>query len=271
MNKQTALSRFKRQKDEIEKLKIKEGFSSDFKKWRKNTEILIENAFGQDTRHINDFKKIRFGLLIYSDMTADKEVNDAFCKGLDKAKSIIESYITEINEYWEEVDTKDINRKKSEPEDNILVGLLKNSSKEIWNSITVDFDINKRAFGRKISFVEDEYKRKIIFRDVEQAYILSKNGFSKSAVILSGSVIEELLRLYLKYKKVTPAKNTFEEYIKACENSGLLKSAISLLSDSVRHFRNFVHLEKEKSSKHAISKSAATGAVSSIFTIANDF
>lgn len=42
-------------------------------------------------------------------------------------------------------------------------------------------------------------------------------------------------------------------------------------TDSLRHFRNLVHLEKETSSKFTISKATAKGAVSSIFTIANDF
>ena len=142
---------------------------------------------------------------------------------------------------------------------------------ETWDDIRNDFDISKRTFGRKIKFVTNQYKREVIFRDIEQAYILSKNSFYKPAVILAGSVIEELLRLYLENKNVKPSKNTFEEYVKACENNGLLKSAISRLSDSVRYFRNLVHLEKEKSQKYAISKATANGAVSSIFIIANDF
>jgi hypothetical protein len=119
--------------------------------------------------------------------------------------------------------------------------------------------------------VTEQYKREVIFRDVEQAYLLAKNGFYKPAVILAGSVIEELLRLYLASKNVKPSKDTFEEYVKTCESKNLLKSGINRLSDSVRHFRNLVHLEKEKGRKYAISKATANGGVSSIFTIANDF
>ncbi|GAG40581.1 unnamed protein product, partial [marine sediment metagenome] len=48
-------------------------------------------------------------------------------------------------------------------------------------------------------------------------------------------------------------------------------SAISRLTDSVRHFRNIVHLQKENNSKITISKATAKGAVTSIFTLANDF
>jgi len=140
-----------------------------------------------------------------------------------------------------------------------------------WNLIQKDFDISKKTFGKKINFVTDKFKRKIIFRDIEHAYILANNGFSKPSVILAGSVIEELLRLYLQHNKIRPEGSTFDSYIKACEENGLLKAAISRLTDSVRHFRNIVHLQKEASLKHTISKATAKGAVTSIFTLVNDF
>ena len=145
------------------------------------------------------------------------------------------------------------------------------SETEIWDEIEKEFDINKRAFGKKIKFVTDPFKRKIIFRDIGHAYALANLGYAKSAVILSGSVIEELLRLFLSHKEIKPAQNTFDSYIQTCEANGLLKSGISRLTDSVRHFRNIVHLRKEKDSKITISKPTAKGAVTSIFTIVNDF
>jgi hypothetical protein len=52
-------------------------------------------------------------------------------------------------------------------------------------------------------------------------------------VILAGSVIEELLRLYLKYKKINPIKDNFDGYIKTCEKNKLLEVGISRLSDSL--------------------------------------
>lgn len=144
-------------------------------------------------------------------------------------------------------------------------------NKDIWSVIEKDYALTKREFSIKINFVKDEYGKETIFRDVEQAYILAQNGFSKPAVILAGSVIEELLRQYLKYKKVTPSKDTFDEYIKTCKKNDLMKSAIHNLTDSVRLFRNLVHLAKEKNATDAISKATAKGAVASIFTITNDF
>jgi len=62
-----------------------------------------------------------------------------------------------------------------------------------------------------------------------------------------------------------------DAYIRACEDNGLLKDAIHKLADSVRQFRNIVHLERESSNRHTILKATAKGAVSSVFTIASDF
>jgi hypothetical protein len=138
-----------------------------------------------------------------------------------------------------------------------------------WSQIEKDFGVSKKTFGKKINFVKDAFKRKIIFRDVEQAYILAQNDFNKPAVILSGSIIEELLRLYLNHKGIKPPKDDFYGYIQACQND--LKYAVHKLTDSVRDFRNFVHMGKEVSSRHTISKATAKGAVASIFTLINDF
>lgn len=142
---------------------------------------------------------------------------------------------------------------------------------EIWRGIENEFGITKRRFGKKLSFVENTHARKIIFRDVEDSFILASSGYPKPAVILAGGVIEELLRLYLVHKGISPSNDNFDGYIKTCQNKRLLKAAISRLSDSVRHFRNLVHLSREQTRKHTISKATAKGAVSSVFTIANEF
>lgn len=145
------------------------------------------------------------------------------------------------------------------------------SSCEIWSDIYQDYEVKKHTFAKRINFVTDKYKRKALFRDIEHAHILSKSGFSKPAVILAGSVIEELLRIYLETKNIRPARKTFDGYIKACNENDLLKGAIGRLSDSVRHFRNIVHLAAETSPRHSISKAKAKNAVSAIFIISDDF
>ena len=137
--------------------------------------------------------------------------------------------------------------------------------------IEKDYEISKLELGRKIWFIREEFVRDILFRDIGHAYNLAHLGYPKPAVILTGGVMEELLRQYLLYKKVPIVGNTFDSYLKSCENAGLLKSAIHKLTDSFRHFRNLVHIEKETGSRHTISKATAISAVSSIFTLVNDF
>ena len=148
---------------------------------------------------------------------------------------------------------------------------LKSKSKENWQAIKDEYGISKMSFGKKINFVTDTFKRKIVFRDVEHSFILASSGFSKPAIVLAGGVIEELLRLYLADNNVSPTSDRFSDCIKACEKEGLLKSGISRLSDSLRHFRNLVHLAREETERYTISKATAKGAVAAIFTIANDF
>lgn len=148
---------------------------------------------------------------------------------------------------------------------------LDTNQKDIWASIENDFEVTKLQFGKRINFVRNQFKRDIIFRDVEQAYILAKEGFNKPAVILAGGVIEELLRLFLDNKNENAKNKRFEELIKICQKKGFLKEEISNLASAIRRFRNSVHLAAEKSKKYTISKATALATVALIFTIANDF
>ncbi len=148
---------------------------------------------------------------------------------------------------------------------------IQQPAQDTWNDIYDNYDVTKRTFGKKINFVTDKYKRKIIFRDVEHAFLLASKGFSKPALILAGGVIEELLRLYLEHKNIKPGKKQFFAYIKTCEDNDLLKRGVSRLTDSIRDFRNLVHLDNEAVKKHAVSKATAQTAIASIFTIVNDF
>jgi len=142
---------------------------------------------------------------------------------------------------------------------------------EMWTLIQENYDVTKQQFGKKMNFVKDEFKRKIIFRDVADASYLLKLGFYKPAVILAGGVIEELLRIYLTNKGVSVKDKRFVDYIDLCKEQGFLKKSIHRLGDVVRCFRNIVHLGTEKRREDSILKSTATMAVSAIFTIANDF
>jgi len=199
----------------------------------------------------------------YPKSVARKDVTneiDEMVKFLDKCKDEMIQGITA---------EKPVDTEKN-TEGSMLMITVK-SSKDIWKAIKGEYDTSKRDFGKKINFVSDSFKKKIIFRDIEHAFVLASQGFSKPALILAGGVIEELLRLYLKHKNTRPKSKNFDGYIKTCEDKVLLKRGVYRLSDSIRDFRNLVHLENEETNRHTVSKATAKGAVSSIFTIANDF
>ena len=186
-----------------------------------------------------------------------------------KLRSEIERLADELRREADLTSTKQTETKQKTERSMLM--LTDKSSQENWDTIKSEYDISKKDFGKKINFVKDKFKRKVIFRDVEDAFVLASQGFSKPAIILAGGIIEELLRLYLEHKKIKMTSNRFVDYIKACEDKGLLKRGVLRLTDSVRDFRNLVHLANEKAKRHTISKATAKGAVSSIFTIANDF
>lgn len=140
-----------------------------------------------------------------------------------------------------------------------------------WPQIEEEYGLTKRIFGRRINFVGNSFKRKIIFRDTEQAYIFSKHGFNKPALILAAAVIEELLRLYLESKNVKPENNKFVCYIECCEKNNFFKKAIRHQATVARLFRNTVHLDNENYKKDSISTANSKEAVASLFALINDF
>lgn len=136
-----------------------------------------------------------------------------------------------------------------------------------WALIETEFSISKRTFGKRINFVKDKHKRTAIFRDVAHSFILQKLRAPKPAVILAGSVVEELLRLLLVSKGFKPSGRTFDSYIKDCEKHKLLKAATISLFDSVRHFRNHVHLQSEQEPSDALKSATARSAIASVFVL----
>ena len=120
------------------------------------------------------------------------------------------------------------------------------------------------------NFINGDFKRHIILRDIGNAYALLTLGFNKEALIIAGGVIEEILRLFLENKNYITKSKTFYDYLKICENEGVLRNGISKLTDFVREFRNLVHISREKNKSDTINKAHAKNAIASIFSIIND-
>ena len=97
-----AMDRLGKVLSDIPELKgIRRG-SPEFKKWRRNAEVAIANAFERESSHVTDFKEIRYSLSMFTSGTPDSELQMAYVRGLDSAASMLESMLEEIEEYWEE-------------------------------------------------------------------------------------------------------------------------------------------------------------------------
>jgi len=265
-SKSKAIELLKQLIDEIPHLRTLNYENPELKPWLDRVKNILSLAFDDDDYQKFVNARLRSDMRLMGDEVHQSNYED----NLTTRKTILQSIIDKhaLEEEIGQLQTGEDTKQLLEDKEDVIEP---STAKENWQAIENGLGVKKRSFGKKINFITDPFKRTIIFRDVEQAFVLASLGFSKPAVILAGSVIEELLRLYLEYKRIPPLSKTFDGYIRTCEENELLKDSVSSLSDAVRQFRNLVHLSAEETKKYTISKATAIGAVSSIFTIANDF
>ena len=102
LGKNEATTRLAKHVDSIDLLTNEVRHSPQFKKWRRDTQVAIEHIFGADSRHVKDFNGIHYSLGMYTDATPDSRFQEAYVRGLDNARAILQSMIDEISEYWED-------------------------------------------------------------------------------------------------------------------------------------------------------------------------
>lgn len=73
--------------------------SSQFIKWKTSAQTALRYIFGDDSSQVHDFISIRYNPG-YASFNTD--LTKYYNQGLDKAKAILESFLDEIKEYWEE-------------------------------------------------------------------------------------------------------------------------------------------------------------------------
>ena len=73
----------------------------DFQKWRRSTEIMISNTFPSGSRHAGEFGEIRYRPNFVSFDPRQHAANAArvYREGLVRAKTLLESFLDEIEEY----------------------------------------------------------------------------------------------------------------------------------------------------------------------------
>lgn len=100
MTKEDALAKLESQLKEAEELKQKRRDSPEFKKWRRDTEVAIERIFGEDTRHLSDFRGVTYHLsVVFPENVPERRFQQAYVDGLARAQAVLKSFVDEIKEY----------------------------------------------------------------------------------------------------------------------------------------------------------------------------
>lgn len=82
-------------------LLVKGGATSDpeFQKWQRAAQVGIAKIFGEESKQAVEFKEISFTPLMYSVRNADEALARAYMRGLQSARVLLESLVSEVEEY----------------------------------------------------------------------------------------------------------------------------------------------------------------------------
>jgi len=159
LNKQEAITKLNSLKSVATTLLSKDRGSQDFKKWHRDTEIAIERIFGESTRHLNDFRKIKYSLSAFMTGTPDYEFQRAYTSGVETAITVLNSFTDEIDEYWDE------------SENNTEELLFSQSIKLIISRFhQVARQLRSRYSNRNTLEIEDEYDVQDLFHALLKLY-----------------------------------------------------------------------------------------------------
>jgi hypothetical protein len=99
--KNEALARLQRQLHELEKVPRARNAPGDiFEKWRRAARVAVERTFGEDSKNAKTFSNINYYPFIVTQSTTDDDRQHFYEIGLNHAKSLLESFIAEVQEYW---------------------------------------------------------------------------------------------------------------------------------------------------------------------------
>lgn len=105
IGKEEAIAKLQRQLESVDEVRRRPRRDAAFKKWHRDTEVAIERIFGDGTRHLKDFTTVRYSLMVVSSGTSESDRERARQAGLDQACSVLQSFIDEVREYWDDTMT----------------------------------------------------------------------------------------------------------------------------------------------------------------------
>lgn len=210
MTKSKAIKKLEEQKRIAFILRNIQRGSQEFEKWHRDTEIAIEHIFGENTRHIKDFKKVRYSLSMLTYGTQDYEFFEAYQRGIDSAITLIASFINEIDEYWNDTDEENLENKTHFDKIDLIMRRFHRIAKQL----------RSRHSNRDTLKIEDEYDvqdlfhalLKIFFDDVRpEEYTPSYAGSASRVDFLLKQ--EKIIIEIKKTRKNLKAKEVGEQLI----------------------------------------------------------
>lgn len=209
MKKADAIEILARQRDAAQGLANVDSSGPEFKKWLRDTEIAIERIFGGQSRHLVDFKDVRYHLGVFTTSTPDSEFKRAYRRGLDNAAAVLSSMIAEIEEYGLGDDAPE-----DEPD---LLSLIEKLCLRFHAAAR---QLQHRHAGRSTLTIEDEYDVQDLLHAILRLHFddIRAEEWSPSYAG-GGSRIDFLLkaeRIVIEVKKTRPsmkAKDLGEQLI----------------------------------------------------------
>jgi hypothetical protein len=104
----------RRQIERLKGLKPNDRFSPEFKRWQRDTAIVIEKSFGKGTRHTKEFSDIDYEGSPYMGKPDSERVQD-FARGLADAAQMLTSMIEEWEQFGTDEEETGSPRKVREP------------------------------------------------------------------------------------------------------------------------------------------------------------
>ena len=98
--KSKSVQRLQRLLDAIRELQSRPRGSSEFEKWRRDTEVAISNTFPDRPSYQEDFVGIRYRPRAVWSGISESEYQRAYVGGLQSAAASLASMVDEIREYW---------------------------------------------------------------------------------------------------------------------------------------------------------------------------
>ncbi len=117
MNKDEATEKLQRQLSYISELERSSFESEEFKKWKRDTEVVVRRVFGEGSSQLKDFSKITYKNTHFSRISSPSYTTDdkaiyarQFAQGLNEAKAVVASFVQEVDEFGIEMSEQTVSQ-----------------------------------------------------------------------------------------------------------------------------------------------------------------